>query len=251
MRILSWNVNGIRSVHRKGFLNWLKKDKPDILCIQETKAQTDKVSDELKNMKGYFSFWNPAERKGYSGVALLSKEKPLEVKHGLGIKRFDKEGRVLVVKYPKFTLLNLYFPHGRRDKAKLPYKLDMYTAFFSYLNKLKKNVVLCGDFNIAHKEIDLARPKENKNNIMFLPEERKQIDNILSKEFIDTFRHFNKEPGNYTWWPYYRDARKRNLGWRIDYIFVPKNIIKRVKKAFILSDVLGSDHCPIGIEINL
>jgi len=248
MRIISWNVNGIRSIYKKGFLNWLQRDGNDILCLQEIKACVGDVPVELKETEGYFSYWNSSERKGYGGVAILSKQKPVEVRYGFGTKKFDTEGRILILRFPQFTLLNLYFPHGRRDKSKLPLKLEMYSSFFAQLEKLGKNIVLCGDFNIAHEEIDLARPKDNKNNTMFTLEERKQIDGIINLGFIDTFRHLHQEAGKYTWWPYLKNARKRNIGWRIDYIFVSNDLAKNVKEAFILSDVTGSDHCPIGIE---
>lgn len=251
MRILSWNVNGIRAAQRKGFSDWLKKDSPDILCVQETKANPRQVTPELRHPYSYKSFWSSAEKKGYSGVAIYVKEKPLNVEYGLGISKFDKEGRMLSVEYPKFILLNLYLPHGARDQSKVPHKLEMYNGLLKYINKLKsrKPIILAGDFNVAHKEVDLARPKNNMKNTMFLPEERKQIDKIMDHGYIDTFRHFNKEPGNYTWWPYFANARKRNLGWRIDYIFVPKSFISKVKDAFILPEVMGSDHCPTGITL--
>jgi exodeoxyribonuclease-3 len=247
MRIISWNVNGIRSVYRKGFLDSLQKISADILCLQEIRAGAEDIPPEIA---GYFSYWNPSKRKGHSGVAVLSKQKPLKVSHSLGIKEFEGEGRILALDFPKFTLFNLYFPHGRRDKEKLPFKLEAYDSFLEHLKRIDKDVVLCGDFNIAHTESDLARPQGNKNNTMFTPEERERINRILSEGFVDTFRHLNPKSRKYTWWPYYRDARSRDIGWRIDYVFVSKNLIKNVKDAFILSDVQGSDHCPTGIELS-
>ena len=250
MQIISWNVNGIRSVHRKNFLKWMRKINPDILCLQEIKAQKEQIPEELVKPKGYHAYFNFAERKGYSGVAIYIKKKPLKIEYKLGLKRFDQEGRILKLKYPHFTLINLYFPHGAHDKRNLAYKLKVYNYFINYLKKIQdKNIILTGDFNIAHEEIDLARPKDNKNNIMFTLEERRQIDRIIELGFIDTFRKFNKKGGNYTWWPYRFNAKEKNLGWRLDYVFVSKTIISKVKKGFILNKVIFSDHCPVGIEI--
>jgi len=246
MKIISWNVNGIRSVHKKGFLEWFKKEKADIVCLQETKAQKEQIPDDLINLKNYHFYSNQAVKKGYSGVAVWTKQLPIKVDYKLGLKRFDQEGRILKLEYPDFTLINLYLPHGGRNKENLAYKLECYAKLLSFLKKTK-NTILVGDFNIAHQEIDLARPKNNKNNIMFTPEERKQIDNLISLGFTDTFRKFNQKPGNYTWWPYFVNARDRNLGWRIDYCFTSKGL--RIKDAFILNKVKGSDHCPIGINV--
>lgn len=248
MKIVSWNVNGLRSVSKKGFGDWLKKENADIVCLQEIKVQKEQLTPELLKPKGYYSFINSAQKKGYSGVLVYSKVKPISVKNKLGIKRFDNEGRMLELKYKTFTLINLYLPHGGRKKENLKYKLDVYSKL---LNKLKRNnsgrLVLIGDFNIAHQEIDLERPKQNHNNIMFTNEERKQISNIIDMGFVDTFRKFNNKGGNYTWWPYMRNARQRNLGWRIDYCFVSNNLQSCLTKALMLPKVNGSDHCPIGI----
>jgi len=248
MKILSWNVNGIRAVYKRGFLKWLNQTKADIVCLQETKAQKEQIPDDLINPKGYYSYFNSASKKGYSGVAVYSKTKPRKAEYKLGMKRFDQEGRILKLKYPKFTLINLYLPHGGRGKENLDYKLESYKYLLNYLKRNKsKNIILIGDFNIAHQEIDLARPKDNKNNIMFSPIERKQIDKIIKLGFTDTFRKFNQKTGNYTWWPYYRNCRERNIGWRIDYVFTSRNL--KLKNAFILKNVSGSDHCPIGVEV--
>jgi len=251
MKIISWNVNGIRAVYRKNFFKWMRKTNPDILCLQEIKAQKGQIPEELIKPEGYYSYFNFAERKGYSGAAVYTKKKPLRIEYKLGLKRFDQEGRILRLKYPGFTLINLYFPHGAHDKRNLAYKLKTYNRLINYLKKIQdKNIILIGDFNIAHKEIDLARPEDNKNNIMFTLEERRQIDRIIELGFIDTFRKFNKKGENYTWWPYRFNAKERNLGWRLDYVFVSKMIIPKIKKSFILNKVIYSDHCPIGIELD-
>lgn len=250
MKILSWNVNGLRSVYKKGFLDWLEKSGADIVCLQETKAQKEQLPTPLLKTKNYHAFFNSATKKGYSGVAVYSRVKPLGVKRRLGFKQFDNEGRLLELKYPGFTLINLYLPHGSRDKSKLPYKLKSYQFLLKKLAKIKnRKVILIGDFNIAHTELDLARPQQNKNNVMFTPEERDRLTQLVNLGFIDTFRKFNKEGGHYTWWPYYANARQRNLGWRLDCAFVSKKLAPNLKKAFILPKVVGSDHCPIGIQI--
>jgi exodeoxyribonuclease-3 len=250
MKIFSWNVNGIRAIYKKNFVDWLKKSNADIVCLQETKAEPEQLENELIKPQNYFSYFNSAIKKGYAGVAVYTKEKPLRVEHKIRFKRFDEEGRSLKLDYPDFTLVNLYLPHGGRQKENLGYKLEVYDYLIKILEKIKnENVILIGDFNIAHTEIDLERPKQNKNNIMFTPEEREKLDKIVELGFVDTFRQFNKEKGHYTWWPYFANARERNLGWRIDYCFVSRKLVHKLKDAFILSDVEGSDHCPIGVEI--
>lgn len=251
MRIISWNVNGLRAVYKKNFLKWLGGSGADVVCLQETKAQVEQLPPDLiEPAGGYRTYFNSALKKGYSGVAVYTKEKPSRVETTLGMKRFDREGRILKLKYPDFTLINLYLPHGGRKKEHLDYKMEVYHHLLSYLKKIKDApVILIGDFNVAHQEIDLARPKENKNNIMFTPKERKQIDKIIELGFSDTFRKFHKEGGHYTWWPYFLNARERNLGWRIDYAFSSKVLAPEIKDAFVLAKVKGSDHCPIGIEV--
>ena len=250
MKIISWNVNGLRSVHKKGFLDWFGKIDADIVCLQETKANPTQLTPDLINVDGYYSFFNSAEKKGYSGLAVYTKEKPLSVENLLGFKRFDSEGRFLTLEFPNFVLINIYLPNGGRQKENMDYKLEVYTFLLKYLEKMKdKKIILIGDFNIAHKEIDLARPRENQNNTMFTPEERRQLDKLIELGFVDSFRKFNKEPGNYTWWLYSANARERNMGWRIDYIFVSEKLNSNLKDSFILPDVKGSDHCPIGIKI--
>ena len=254
MRILSWNVNGIRAAYKKGLLDWFKKEDPDILCIQETKAHPEQLTDDLRNVDGYESYFSSGERKGYSGVAIYTKQKPKKVEHGFGVKKFDSEGRILVAEYPKFVLMSIYYPNGKASAERLKYKMEFYDAFLKFANKLKKqgkNIIICGDVNTAHKEIDIARPKENEKVSGFLPEERAWIDKFLSNGYLDTFRMFNKEPDNYTWWDMITRARERNVGWRIDYFYVNEEFKKKVKDAFILADVRGSDHCPIGIELKM
>lgn len=270
MKIISWNVNGLRAVYKKGFLQWFEKAEADIVCLQEIKAQIGQVPPDLVGPKGYLSYFNPAVRPGYAGVAVYTKREPLEIENQLGLKRFDQEGRILHLKYSDFNLINLYLPHGGRQKENLSYKLQVYKYLLNYLKKTEISeltncayarkvnqksecfrVILIGDFNIAHQEIDLARPKDNKNNIMFTLEERKQIAQIIDLGFTDTFRRFNKEGGHYTWWPYFANARERNLGWRIDYVFTSEKFTPKLKNAFILPKVMGSDHCPIGIDINI
>jgi exodeoxyribonuclease-3 len=249
VKIISWNVNGLRAVYKRGFLNILKDLNADIVCLQEIKARKEQLSPDLINPLGYNFYINSANKKGYSGVLVYSRVEPLSVENKIGLDRFDSEGRFLKLTFPHFTLINFYIPHGGRDKQNLGYKLETYNFLTNYLHSLKtKNVVLIGDFNIAHQEIDLARPKYNKDNIMFTPDERKQLDKILELGFSDSFRLFNKNGGNYTWWPYMANARQRNLGWRIDYSFVSENLRRKVKNASILKDISGSDHCPINIE---
>jgi exodeoxyribonuclease-3 len=252
MKIISWNVNGIRSAYRKGFLRWFNKENADIVCLQEIKAQNGQIPEKLSSSEKYSLYINQAIKKGYSGIIVLTKKKPLKVENKLGLKRFDDEGRMLKLTFSKFILMAIYMPHGGRQKENLGYKMEAYEKLFKYIKKIKdKNIVLVGDFNIAHKEIDLARPKNNKNNIMFTPEERKQIDYLLESGFMDSFRQFNADNGHYTWWPYMANARKRNIGWRIDYLFISKLLKNKLKKSFILENVKGSDHCPVGIDINL
>ena len=254
MKVLSWNVNGIRAVDRKGFFQWFTKEKPDVICLQEIKAQKEQLPSHLRNTPNYHLCINSAEKKGYSGVATYTKQKSLDVKMGFGIEKFDREGRILITEYSRFILFNIYFPNGKKNQERLDYKLDFYDTFLAYADNLKakgKNIVVCGDFNTAHKEIDLARPKENEKISGFLPIERAWIDTFIDHGYIDTFREFNKQSGQYSWWDMKTRARERNVGWRIDYFFVNKEFMKYVKNAFILQEVLGSDHCPIGIEIEV
>lgn len=250
--LLCWNVNGIRAAGRKGFLEWLHRESPDILCLQETKAVPEQLEEELRAPKGYYAYWNYPERKGYSGVATFTREEPIRVKHGLAGQEFDTEGRVLITEHPDFTLFNVYFPNGKKDDIRLKYKLDFYDVFLDHVEPLRtkgEKLIVCGDFNTAHQEIDLARPKENEKVSGFLPIERAWLDKLVSHGFVDAFRYFNKKPDNYTWWDLKTGARARNVGWRIDYFFVTENLLKSVSKAFIMPEVMGSDHCPIGIVL--
>ena len=252
IKILSWNVNGIRAVHRKNFMEWFNEEKPDILCVQETKAQDDQIPEEIASAPGYELYVSSAERKGYSGVAVLSNKKAVRFNKGFGIEKFDNEGRILELDFGGFSLLNVYFPNGVSSKERLQYKMDFYEAFLKHLKKLlkqDKRIVICGDVNTAHKEIDLARPKPNEKVSGFLPEEREWIDKLLKTGFIDTLRVFNQKPEQYTWWDMMTRARDRNVGWRIDYFFISDNLKDNLKNAFILPDVMGSDHCPVGIEL--
>jgi len=254
MKILSWNINGIRAADKKGLYVYIKKELPDIFCFQEIKAKPEQLPPHLRNPVDYHVFINPAERGGYSGVATFTKEKPKETIKGFNIKKFDVEGRILINEFPSFTLFNIYFPNGKKNKERLDYKMDFYEAFLDYVDDLKtkgKNIIACGDFNTAHKEIDLARPKENEKISGFLTIERAWIDKFIDHGYVDTFRYFNKQPNQYSWWDMKTRARERNVGWRIDYFFVNKEFISNVKNAFIMQDVMGSDHCPIGIEIEL
>jgi exodeoxyribonuclease-3 len=254
MKLLCWNVNGIRAAEKKGFFTWFLKESPDILCLQEIKATPEQLSPQLRNMPGYHTFWNPAERKGYSGVATFSKNKPVSIKKGFGREEFDSEGRILITTFPSFTLFNIYFPNGKKNKERLQYKLDFYDEFLSYADNLreqKQHIIVCGDFNTAHREIDLSRPKENEHVSGFLAIERAWIDTFIDHGYVDTFRLFNTEPNQYSWWDLKTGARARNVGWRIDYFFVNKEFLPKVKNAFIFQQVTGSDHCPVGLEINI
>ncbi|MBF0522370.1 MAG: exodeoxyribonuclease III [Candidatus Omnitrophica bacterium] len=254
MKILSWNVNGIRAVAKKGFIDWLIKESPDILCLQETKSSPDQLAQELLEPTGYKTFWSSAQKKGYSGVGVFTKSAPNHVEEGLGKKEFDLEGRTLMLEYPDFVLFNIYFPNGGEGNKRVPFKMAFYDEFLKKALKLKnqgKKIILCGDVNTAHTEIDLSRPKDNEKNTGFLPEERAWVTKFIEHGFIDTFRYFHKEGGHYSWWDYKTKARERDVGWRIDYFFVTESLIKSVKNAFILKNVLGSDHCPVGIEVKL
>ncbi len=253
-KLLCWNVNGIRAIKGKGFLDWLYKESPDILCLQETKAHTEQLDADLKEPQGYHTYWNYPERKGYSGVAIFTREEPLNVWYDFGKTKLDMEGRVVAAEYPEFILFNIYFPNGKKDQGRLDYKLAFYEAFLKYADTLKaagKKLVICGDLNTAHNEIDLARPKENSKVSGFLPEERAWMDKFVAHGYVDTFRHFNKEPNQYTWWDMKSGARARNVGWRLDYFFVSEDLLPSVTRAFIMSEVMGSDHCPVGITLKM
>ena len=252
LSVLTWNVNGIRAQQKKGFLEWLARESPDILCVQETKAHPEQLDAALLTPPGYFVYWTKPVRKGYSGVATFTKEKPLAVKTGFGIERFDAEGRVVMTEFPDFVLLNIYFPNGQSGEERLKYKLDFYEETMKFVRDLKnkgKQVIVSGDYNTAHKEIDLARPKENEDTSGFLPIERAWIDRWIADGQVDIFRKFNAEPEQYTWWDMKSAARERNVGWRIDYHFVTKDLVSKVTAASIMPEVMGSDHCPVRLEI--
>ncbi len=253
MKLISWNVNGIRAVEKKGFSDWVKRESPDILCLQETKATEEQIPKDIQNLPYKQFYLSASSRKGYSGVGLLTKIEPQSVKFGMGEEEFDREGRVISADYGDFVLFNVYFPNGKASEERLDFKLRFYRKFLEVVKDLKdrgRGVIICGDVNTAHKEIDLARPKENEKVSGFLPVEREWIDKLIEEGFIDTFRMFVKEGGHYSWWDYKSRARERNVGWRIDYFFVSENLKDRVKDAFILSDVYGSDHCPVGIVLD-
>ena len=252
MRLISWNVNGIRAIAKKGFFEWMAKESPDILCLQETKAHPEQLTEDFLKPHGYHSFWSAAEKKGYSGVAIYTKKEPKSVSKGLGIEEFDAEGRTLIADYGDFVLFNIYYPNGGAGNKRVPFKMRFYDAFLGKIEKLRKagkKLIITGDVNTAHTEIDLARPKENVKNTGFLPEEREWMTKFVKCGYVDTFRHYVKEGGHYSWWDYKTGARARDVGWRIDYFFVSKNLLPHLKNAFILKDVLGSDHCPVGIEL--
>lgn len=248
--ILSWNVNGIRAIHRKGAFDWLISQNADILCVQETKAAPEQLAEEILNPEDYKSYFHfPTLKKGYSGVAIYTKEEPLNVKNDLGIEEMDQEGRLIMAEFKDFTLINCYFPNGGGPAERLKYKLDFYDHFLEFIEKLKKknpNIIFCGDVNVAHTEIDLARPKENEKHVGFLPIERAWVDKLISKGWVDTFRHFYPEKiGAYTYWDQKTFARERNVGWRIDYFFATPEMMKRIESVEILDSIPGSDHCPI------
>ena len=254
IKLISWNVNGIRAAYKKGLVDWISQEQPDILCLQETKAQIEQLPKDLVNIDGYNCYFESAERKGYSGVAIYSKIEPVKIVNGFGKKKFDAEGRVLQADYKKFSLFNVYFPNGKASPERLAFKMDFYEAFLKHINKFKDdgvNVVVCGDVNTAHKEIDLARPKDNEKVSGFLPEERAWIDKLLKHGYLDTFRMFSDKPDKYTWWDMKSRARDRNVGWRIDYFYASESMRKIIKSADILADVMGSDHCPISLELKI
>jgi exodeoxyribonuclease-3 len=252
LRLLSWNVNGLRAALKKGFLDFMARERPDVLGIQETKAEESQVAGPLEPLQGYHRFFSSAERKGYSGVALFTREKPREVSFSLGRPEFDGEGRVIQADFGDFVLFNVYFPNGKSRPERLQYKMDFYDRFLEVTGKLLqqgREVVVCGDVNTAHHPIDLARPKENETISGFLPQERAWIDRFLASGFVDVFRELHPEPNQYTWWDMKSGARARNVGWRIDYFYVSRALRNRVRDATLHPEVLGSDHCPVGLEL--
>lgn len=249
MKLISWNVNGLRAILKKNFLQYLADEKPDVLCLQETKAEPDQV--EALWPTHYTTYWNCASKKGYSGTALFTKHRPLHMTRGIGIDEHDQEGRVLTAEFENHYLVNVYVPNSQRELTRLPYRQRWDIDFLSYLKRLelRKPVVICGDLNVAHCELDLANPKANVRNHGFTPEERAGFGELLKAGFVDTFRQFHQGGGHYTWWSPMAGARARNVGWRIDYFLISSALRPRLKNAFIQAKVLGSDHCPVGIEL--
>lgn len=255
MRIVSWNVNGIRAAYKKGLLDFIRRDGADVVCLQETKAEVDQLPKDLISVPGYRSnFVSSMEKKGYSGVGAYIRDERARTVAGMGSPRFDVEGRVQAIHLDDLVIFNVYFPNGKASPERLRYKMDFYEEFMKVARRTVdegRHVVVCGDVNTAHREIDLARPKENERTSGFLPEERQWIDRFLDAGFIDTFRMFDGSPERYTWWDMKTRARERNVGWRIDYFFVDQGLKGRCRDAFILPEVQGSDHCPIGLELDM
>jgi len=253
MKLISWNLNGIRAVAKKGLFDKIAEMNPDVICFQETKAQDDQVAEVLENLEGYYFYSNSAVKKGYSGTAILSKTKPLNIKSDIGIEEHDQEGRVLTAEYEDFYLTTVYTPNSKNDLSRLDDRQNFDAAFLNFLKDLEKTkpVIVCGDFNVAHKDIDLARPKPNYNKSAgFMQEEIDGMDNFISNGLVDTFRYLNPNKTEaYSWWSYRGGARDRNVGWRIDYFLASKSIIKNIKSATILSKMMGSDHCPVSIDL--
>ena len=254
MKLLSWNVNGIRAAVKKGFLEYLEDQNPEIICIQETKAHKEQLTSEILEDHGYFTYWHSGQKKGYSGVATFCKEEPLYIQEGIGIKKYDDEGRVLITEHNKFLLYNIYFPNGQKNEERLKYKLDFYDDLLPIINdqvESGNNVIVTGDWNTAHRPIDLARPNENKNTSGFMPIEREKVDDYILNGWVDTFRLFHEEGGRYSWWTYRFGARDRNIGWRIDYFFVNEGMVEICTDADIHQNIFGSDHCPVSLILDL
>ncbi len=255
MRIISWNINGIRACVRKGFVEWLSGSRAQIVALQEVRATPAQIPDQLRDLPRWHQTYQPAERAGYSGVGLISRKRPDEVVTSLGVERFDREGRLQIARFGKLVVVNGYFPKGsgtQRDNSRVPYKLAFYRRLFEVLEPLRrdrKRVLVLGDLNTAHREIDLARPQQNVQNSGFLPEERQELQRWIDAGWIDTFRSFNREGGHYSWWSQRMGARERNIGWRIDYVLASPAAMDFVKRGFILPDVKGSDHCPVGVDV--
>lgn len=250
MKITTWNVNGYRAILRKNALEWIPDVDPDVLCLQETKLQIDQITEDEAVIDSFESVWNSAERKGYSGVASFYKLQPLEVEKGIGIEKFDVEGRVIRSKFKDFYLYNIYFPNGGQGNDRVPYKLEFYDELLKICDDLHSNdqkIIITGDFNTAHNEIDLANPKSNEKNTGFLPEERVWIDKYLEHQFVDAYRVLYPERVQYTWWTYRFNARSNNVGWRLDYFLVSESMMDKVEDVVIHTDIMGSDHCPVSL----
>jgi len=253
MKIITYNVNGIRAAIKKDFIEWLKSSNPDIVCIQETKAQPEQIPSLDFEEAGYKSYWYSAKRKGYSGVGILTRKEPDNVVFGMGIEKYDDEGRFLRADYGDISVISVYHPSGSSGELRQAFKMQWLDDFYNYISELKKErkkLIISGDYNICHKPIDIHDPIGNARNSGFLPEERQWLSKFIDSGFIDTFRYFNKNPHNYTWWSYRRKAREKNMGWRIDYNMVTKNLEKNLNRAVILSQVYHSDHCPLLLDIN-
>ena len=255
MKLVSWNVNGLRAVINKGFEKFFKEVDADIFCIQETKMQEDQIDENIKEIfKEYNSYWNSAEKKGYSGTAIFTKLRPNAVTYGIGIEEHDKEGRVITLEFDNFFMINCYTPNSKRELERLDYRMIWEDEFRKYLLKLNeiKPVIVCGDLNVAHEEIDLKNPKANRRNAGFTDEERNKMTELLNAGFVDTFRYLYPDKTDmYTWWSYMFKAREKNAGWRIDYFIVSKSIENKIKESYIYSDIMGSDHCPVGLDIEI
>ncbi len=254
MLITTWNINGYRAILRKDAFDWVRNVDPDILCLQEIKVQLDQLDDAEASLDGYQSIWNPAERKGYSGVATFYKAEPEQIDNSIGAKEFDVEGRVIRMKYPDFVLFNIYFPNGGQDNKRVPYKLAFYDQLLKLcddLHKTGENIIITGDFNTAHQEIDLANPKANEKNTGFLPEEREWIDRYIEHGFVDAYRNLYPEREVYTWWTYRFNSRARDIGWRLDYFMVSEALMENVVDVIVHSEILGSDHCPVSLKLSI
>jgi exodeoxyribonuclease III len=254
MKIYSWNVNGLRAVAKKSFFDWIAYESPDILFLQETKLQEDTLPPELKNIEGYHSYFSHAEKKGYSGTGVYTKKEPDEVSYGMGIKEFDSEGRIVKLRFGNVIMFNIYFPNGQMSEDRLKYKLDFYDALLDHLEALRKqgySLLISGDYNTAHNEIDLKNAKANENYSGFLRIERDWLDKFVRTGYVDTFRNLYPDKVQYSWWSYRFNARKNNTGWRIDYHFVNKEFLPKVIDSYIMNDVYGSDHCPIVVDLDI
>jgi exodeoxyribonuclease-3 len=253
MKIVTYNVNGIRAAMSKGLIDWISQASPDVLCVQEIKANPDQVGVFEFEELGYHHYWYPAQKKGYSGVAIFTKQKPKHIEYGCGIKEYDDEGRILRIDFEEFSVMSVYHPSGSSGDLRQAFKMEWLEAFLNYINQLKAtypNLVICGDFNICHKAIDIHNPKSNANTSGFLPEEREWMEQFINSGFVDSFRYFNQEPHQYSWWSYRAGSRAKNLGWRIDYNFVTENLKNRISRSVILPSAIHSDHCPVLLEMS-
>ena len=253
MKIITYNLNGIRAAMSKGLIDWISQVSPDVLCVQEIKANPDQVGVFEFEELGYHHYWYPAQKKGYSGVAIFTKQKPKHIEYGCGIKEYDDEGRILRIDFEEFSVMSVYHPSGSSGDLRQAFKMEWLGAFLNYINQLKATypkLVICGDFNICHKAIDIHNPKSNANTSGFLPEEREWMEQFINSGFVDSFRYFNQAPHQYSWWSYRAGSRAKNLGWRIDYNFVTDNLKNRISRSVILPSAIHSDHCPVLLEMS-